>query len=94
MIDPDDTEVLAQNVGRRLRQIREIYGHDMKTFGENAGLSQPRYHVYEHGTRLLTLNAAMKLCRAYNLTLDYVYMGDPSGLPARIVDKLRDIKKR
>lgn len=94
MIDPDDTERLAENVGRRLRQIREIYGVDMKTFGEAAGLSQPRYYVYEDGTRLLTLNAAIKLCNVYNLTLDYLYMGDPSGLRANIVDKLRDMKRR
>jgi len=29
-----------------------------------------------------------RLCRVTGLTTDYLYLGDPSGLPKRLLDKL------
>lgn len=94
MIDPQDTGQLAQDVGRRLKQIREILGLSQMEFGLSAGLGQTRYHNYESGDRLLTLKAAFLLCEKYSLTLDWLYMGDPSGLPYRLHDQLKSLKKK
>lgn len=33
----------------------------------------------------------MKLCDEYSLTLDWIYRGDPSGLPYRMWDKTRAV---
>lgn len=92
MIDPDDTGDLARDVARRLARSRRALGLDQEMFGDGAGLSQPRYNQYETGRRLLTLAAAMALCERYNLTLDWIYRGDPSGLPYRLADALRSVK--
>ena len=89
MIDPEDTGVLAQDVARRLAAARKALGLDQDEFGAGGSLSQPRYNQYETGRRLLTLAAAIALCDRYNLTLDYLYRGDPSGLPYRLADKIR-----
>lgn len=93
MIDPDDEGELALDVGRRLQQVRQIMGLSQQEFGEAAGLSQTRYNNYECGARLLTLRAALSLCKKYALTLDYVFLGDASGLPFRVADELRKLKK-
>ena len=92
MIDPQDNGTLADDVGRRLRLTRTALGLTQEEFAAKARLSQPRYSPYEAGKRLLTLSAAMALCAAYSLTLDWLYMGDPSGLPYRLHEKIKDLR--
>lgn len=89
MIDPDDTGDLKRDVARRLAKTRKALGLEQEVFGREAGLSQPRYNQYETGRRLLTLAAARALCNRFTLTLDWIYRGDPSGLPYRLAEKLR-----
>ena len=91
MHDPRNTGDLQEDVGRRLSHARQAFGLDRQQFGVRAGLSQPQYHQFEKGKRLLTLRAAMKLCDEYSLTLDWIYRGDPSGLPYRMWDKTRAV---
>lgn len=93
-IDPDDTGDLARDVARRLTSARAALGMDQETFGEGAGLSQSRYNQYETGKRLLTLQAAMMLCERYLLTLDWIYRGDPSGLPVRLHSQIQANRQR
>ncbi len=89
MIDPRDTGDLTKDVARRLAAARTALGMDQQDFGTRAGLSQPQYNQFEKGKRLLTLTAAMKLCDEYNLTLDWLYRGDPSGLPYALAKAIR-----
>lgn len=89
MIDPDDTGVLQHDVARRLALTRQAMDLEQDAFGSGAGLSQPRYNQYETGRRLLTLDAAMSLCERYLLTLDWIYRGDPSGLPVRLWNEIK-----
>lgn len=89
MYDPRDTGDLLVDVGRRLATARISLGLDQQQFGLRAGLSQPQYHQFEKGKRLLTLRAAMKLREEYSLTLDWLYVGDPSGLPYRLWSAIR-----
>ena len=92
MIDPQDIGDHAKDVGRRLALSRKAVGVNQQDFGHGAGLSQPRYNQYESGQRLLTLNAAMKLCEQYGLTLDWLYRGDPSGLPYWLATSIKDAR--
>lgn len=92
-IDPDDTGDLAADVARRLALSRKALGMQQEEFSDAAGLSQPRYNQYETGRRLLTLPAAMVLCERYLLTLDWIYRGDPSGLPYRLADAIKQQRK-
>lgn len=92
-IDPDDSGDLSQDVARRLQLSRSAHNLDQEEFADGAGLSQPRYNQYETGKRLLTLSAAMLLCERYLLTLDWLYRGDPSGLPARLASRINQLRK-
>jgi transcriptional regulator with XRE-family HTH domain len=91
MIDPDDTGEFARDVARRLRLTRAALKMNQDEFAEPAGLSQPQYSQYESGKedRPLTLRAALPLCEAHNLTLDWLFRGDPSGLPVRLHDAIK-----
>jgi transcriptional regulator with XRE-family HTH domain len=89
MIDPKDTGELRTDVGRRLRLTRTALNLDQQEFGTRAGMSQPQYNQYENGKRLLTLPSALLICSEYGLTLDWIYRGDPSGLPYRIATAIR-----
>jgi transcriptional regulator with XRE-family HTH domain len=84
---------LTNEVAKRLTLARKAYGFDQREFGERAGLSQPQYNQFETGRRLLTLAAAMMLCDEYNLTLDWIYRGEPSNLPRDLWLKIRTVEK-
>lgn len=92
-IDPDDIGELSRDVGRRLSLTRRALQMQQEEWAQDAGLSQPRYNPYETGRRLLTLEAAMLLCNRYNLTLDWLYRGDPSGLPYKLADAIRKLRR-
>ena len=84
MIDPRNTGDLATDTARRLRATRMALELDQQEFGTRAGLSQPQYNQFEKGKRPITLQAAMKLCAHYDLSLDWIYRGDPSALPHKL----------
>lgn len=91
-IDPDDTGDLAADVGRRLGLVRRALDLNQQEFGGRAGLSQPQYNQFETGKRRLTIEAALNLCHVYSLTLDYLYRGDPSGLPYRLATTINQLR--
>jgi transcriptional regulator with XRE-family HTH domain len=94
MFDPEDSGRLAVDIGRRLRLTRVALGIENQVdFGREAGLSQPQYNYFETGSRPLTLQAALKLCDRYNLTLDWLYRGDPSGLPYKLAKDISNVRK-
>lgn len=96
MIDPEDTGDLARDVARRLRRTRlALRIAEQQEFGKRAGLTQSAYHHFESGDRCLTLRAALRMCETYGLTLDWLYRGDPSGLPYRLASELaRELAER
>ena len=80
-------------IGKRLTLARAVIGGNQEDFADKAGIAQNTYNQYERGKKRPSVDNAMKLCDAYLLTLDWIYMGDPSGLPYRLADSLRDQRK-
>ena len=91
-LDPFDRDEMMTAVGRRLTVFREVFKIGQKELGEAVGLSQPRYSLYETGKRRPTLENAIALCDAYDLTLDWIYRGDPSGLRYDTADAIKSLK--
>lgn len=85
--------MLPEQVAKRLFLARKAYDLDQQEFGRRADLSQPQYNQFETGKRLLTLGPAMRLCEEYNLTLDWLYRDDPSGLPGALWLRIRELQK-
>jgi transcriptional regulator with XRE-family HTH domain len=61
---------LAVAVGKRLVAIRRALGLNQIEFAAPANLSQPQYNQFEKGKRLLTVEAALRLCAVYSLSMD------------------------
>lgn len=88
-----NNSILTEEIAKRLTLARLAYDLDQQAFGVRAGLSQPQYNQFETGRRMLTLPAAMRLCDEYNLTLDWLFRNEPSGLPRDLWLSIRELSK-
>ena len=81
-------------IAARLRATRRALGADnQQEFGDQAGILQSNYSQYENGHKRPSVDAAIALCEAYNLTLDWIYRGDPSGLPYKLAAAIQNQTK-
>jgi transcriptional regulator with XRE-family HTH domain len=55
-------------------------------------LKPNRYSQYESGVRPLTIDAALRICEEYGLTLDWLFRGDRSMLPHRLAIEIARIE--
>lgn len=67
-------------MGLRLLLTRSALRLTSGHFASAAGIPKNTYSQYESGVRAPTLKYAIKLCDRFELTLDWLYRGDPSGL--------------
>lgn len=75
-------------IGRRLQLTRSALQLTPGVFAAGAGINANTYSQYESGDRLPSLPYAIKLCERYELTLDWIYRGDPSGLKYTLADQI------
>jgi transcriptional regulator with XRE-family HTH domain len=81
------------SIGERLRLTRQVSGLGQGEFGRRAGLAANTYNQLEQGKKGPSLQNAIALCEAYDLTLDWIYRGDVSGLPYKLVDAIMALEK-
>ncbi len=81
-------------MGRRLELTREALGLTAGEFASRASISKTAYSNYTSGQRAPTLAQALKLCESYDLTLDWIYRGDPSGLKYGIAEKINELRQK
>ncbi len=93
-MDPEDTGNMLQDVARRLRRLRKrVHRVEQEEFAQPLGVSQSGYSNFDSGKRPLTLRVALKLCEHYDLSLDWLYRGDPSNLPGLLRRQLKAARK-
>lgn len=80
-------------IGKRLLQVRTILGLNQIEVARSARIGQSTYSAYELGLRQCSITAAHGICDAYDITLDYIFRGDTSGLPLRIANELNRLKR-
>ena len=88
---PEETSRIA--IGERLRLTRMALGLSQAEFCRGAELETNTYNQYEKGRNQIRLDMAIRLVRAYRITLDWIYLGDPSNIPSGIHDKIRALRK-
>jgi transcriptional regulator with XRE-family HTH domain len=74
-----------QPVARRLREVRDALGLSQEEFARGAGIEPNTYNPWETGERPLPLRGAMLLANRYGLSLDWLYLGDPTRKPEWLV---------
>jgi len=73
-------------IGERLQRLRLYEGLNQVRIAELLGIAQSAWSQYEKGSRRLTIDVAGQLVDRFGVTLDWLYMGDASGLPLRLSD--------
>jgi len=81
------SEHTPQAIARRLIRTREALRLTPTEICRRAGLETNAYSNWEGGLRP-GIDGAIALCLAFGLTLDWIYLGDPSGLPYELAVKL------
>lgn len=88
----DVAEATPDKVGARLALVREVLGLSQTQIAGQAGIAVNAWNNYETGRRRISIDAAIAVAREFRLTLDYIYVGDPSNLPhglARAIEALQ-----
>lgn len=67
-------------IGQRLTLTRQALGLNQTVFAERAGILRTAYTQYESGEKRPSIQSAIALCDTYDLTLDWIYRGDLSGV--------------
>ena len=81
--------------GQRLAAFREVMAPEVnqQTFANAAGVNPKSYSQCESGSHRLSVPNALKLNKAYGLSLDFVYLGTveqfSSTVRTELVGKLR-----
>ncbi len=88
-------------VGQRLRLIRKALGNlhnngleiPQSEMARRIGTSPSAWNNAETGDNRLGLDNAMHLCAETGVTLDYVFFGNPAGLPHALAVEIDRLEK-
>lgn len=81
------------DIGERLRLTRDAMGLAQNKFAAQAGIPTNTYNQYETGKFRPQIDNAIKLCTIYNLTLDWIYLGDPGGLRYELAEAIKALRQ-
>ncbi len=85
------SELDAIEVGNRLRAMREALDLRPSEIADQVGMERTYWSRFEGGKRQLTLDMAYKICKAYPVTLDYLFLGRVHSLRDDIASKIRPL---
>ena len=83
----------AEAAAKRLQLTREALKLAKGVFAAQAGIPRNTYSQYEEGKRLPQIDFAIRLCDRYELTLDWIYRGDPSGLKYNLAEQIIRLRR-
>jgi transcriptional regulator with XRE-family HTH domain len=83
----------VKTIGERLRLTREALGLSQADFARQASVSPSAYNQYEKGKMRPAIDQAVKIRDAHKLTLDWIYLGDNSGLRASLADAIKALRQ-
>lgn len=92
MTDRPSDGSTAEAIGQRLRLTREVLGLSQAEFADRCGIARNTYNQYEQGKNKPQLQLAIDMCERFNLTLDWLYRGDPSSLPYKLADAIKALR--
>jgi len=76
------------DIARRIVALRTMLGHNQSAFAQLVEVSQPAMNNYETGLRRPDLDVAVRINQKTGVTLDWLYLGVRSGLPAHLSERL------
>ena len=89
MAAPDIEPTSVQDVADRLRLTREAMQWSQAELCRRSGISPQIWNNAETGDNRISVDEAIKLCRTTGVTLDWVYRGTRTLLPAVVAEALQ-----
>lgn len=81
-----------RTVGRRLRVVRLALGKSAVEMCGELDATNKAWSQWENGKNLFDVLVAVRMKERYGVTLDWIYDGDPKGLPSRLAKLVREIE--
>lgn len=81
------------DIGERLKLVRNVLGYSQLEFCEEAGIAPNTYNQLERGKKRPSVENAIALCEAYDITLDWIYRGEMGGLKHKTVQAIRALHR-
>ena len=78
--------VAPQRIGERLEAVREMCGLGKAEFARRAKVTPSHYSNLLAGTNTLPVYHLASFAATYRITMDFIVLGDLSGLPHSIHD--------
>ena len=86
-----------QSISVRLKRTRKAFGLSQAKWCRLVGITPSAWNNYERGTNRISLDQALKICRATGISLVWIYRGLRAALSYELACKLVDadsVKKR
>ena len=83
-----------ERIAERLRIVRQVEGLSQAEFAQRADIAPNAWNNYEKARKRISLDAAIRLCAEYGLTLDYIYFGDSGNLTYNLVNAIKAVEDR
>lgn len=83
-----------EDMAARLRATTEVLRLRDSEIARHAKVKVAAWSNYVNALRPLDIEAAILLCERFELTLDWIYRGDPAGLPHRLATELEQFARR
>lgn len=77
-------------VAERLRLVRHLHGLSQAKFAQKADVSPSAYANWEQGRQRPRLSDAEKIANAFDLTLDYIFLGKTFSLRHEVAKAIED----
>lgn len=75
-------------IGNRLQATRQALGLSQAEICRLTGIAPNTWNQWERGVGRPELDKAFELCKTLGVTLDWIYRGNPGGLPFDLAQKV------
>lgn len=86
---PLRAELLPGRIGHRLMLLREAIGLRPSEMADLLGIDRVTWLGFETGMQPITIGVAALLVHRFGVTLDFVFLGDWTGVPLDLARKMR-----
>ncbi|WP_029084883.1 helix-turn-helix transcriptional regulator [Bradyrhizobium sp. th.b2] len=87
--NPESTEAVAH----RLKRTREAMKLNQAAFCRLVGIDGPQWNNYEVGGRRITIDAALKVCKATGVGLNWIYRGMANDVPVNLATAIQALER-
>lgn len=87
--NPESVTAIAD----RLKRTRQAQRLEQAAWCRLVGIEPQAWNNYERGIRRISLDQAIKVCRATGVSLDWIYRGIASGLPVNLATALQSSER-